>query len=41
MSEKSTEIIKDPMMLEFLALKRDASYYEKDIESVIITFLHK
>lgn len=33
------EIIKDPMVLEFLGLKREAAYYEKDIESSIITHL--
>ncbi len=31
------EIIKDPMVLEFLGLKKEAAYYEKDIESSIIT----
>lgn len=34
------EIIKDPMYLEFLGLKREASYYEKDLEQAIITHLH-
>jgi predicted nuclease of restriction endonuclease-like (RecB) superfamily len=33
------EIIKDPMYLEFLGLKREASYYERDLESAIITHL--
>jgi len=33
------EIIKDPMVLEFLGLKRDASYYEKDVETAIISHL--
>lgn len=33
------EIIKDPMFLEFLGLKREASYYEKDLEAAIITHL--
>lgn len=33
------EIIKDPMVLEFLGLKREAAYYEKDLESAIITHL--
>lgn len=33
------EIIKDPMVLEFLGLKRDSSYYEKDLESSIIAHL--
>jgi predicted nuclease of restriction endonuclease-like (RecB) superfamily len=34
------EIIKDPMVLEFLGLKREAAYYEKDLENAIITHLH-
>lgn len=33
------EIIKDPMVLEFLGLKREAAYYEKDLENAIITHL--
>ena len=33
------EIIKDPMFLEFMGLKREASYYEKDLEQAIITHL--
>lgn len=33
------EIIKDPMVLEFLGLKREAAYYEKDLETAIITHL--
>ena len=33
------EIIKDPMYLEFLGLKPQAAYYEKDLESAIITHL--
>ena len=37
--EKPTEVIKDPMVLEFLGLHREASYYEKDLESAIITHL--
>jgi predicted nuclease of restriction endonuclease-like (RecB) superfamily len=39
--EKPTEIIKDPMYLEFLGLKREASYYEKDVESALITHLQE
>lgn len=35
------EIIKDPMVLEFLGLKREASYYEKDLENAIITHLQE
>ena len=34
-------IIKDPMYLEFLGLKREAAYYEKDLESAIITNLQE
>ena len=34
-----TQIIKDPMILEFLGLKREAAYYEKDLETAIITHL--
>jgi predicted nuclease of restriction endonuclease-like (RecB) superfamily len=33
------EIIKDPMVLEFLGLKREAAYYEQDFEVAIITHL--
>lgn len=33
------EIIKDLMVLEFLDLKRESSYYEKDLESAIIVHL--
>jgi len=33
------EIIKDPMYLEFLGLKREAAYYERDLESAKITHL--
>jgi predicted nuclease of restriction endonuclease-like (RecB) superfamily len=39
MPELPTEIIKDPMVLEFLGLKRDARYYEKDLESALISNL--
>jgi predicted nuclease of restriction endonuclease-like (RecB) superfamily len=35
------EIIKDPMVLEFLGLKREATYYEKDLETGIITHLQE
>ena len=35
------EIIKDPMYLEFLGLKHEASYYERDLESAIITHLQE
>ncbi len=33
------QIIKDPMYLEFLGLKREAAYYEKELEGAIITHL--
>jgi predicted nuclease of restriction endonuclease-like (RecB) superfamily len=36
---EASEIIKDPMVLEFLGLKRESAYYEKDLESAIITHL--
>ncbi len=37
--ESPQEIIKDPMVLEFLGLERKASYYEKDMEGAIITHI--
>ncbi|MDR2813518.1 MAG: PDDEXK nuclease domain-containing protein [Prevotellaceae bacterium] len=37
--ENPAEIIKDPMALEFLGLKRDSSYYERDLESAMISNL--
>ena len=37
--EKPEEIIKDPMVLEFLGLERKANYYEKDLESAIISHI--
>jgi predicted nuclease of restriction endonuclease-like (RecB) superfamily len=36
---QAQEIIKDPMVLEFLGLKREAAYYEQDFEVAIITHL--
>ncbi|WGE63078.1 PDDEXK nuclease domain-containing protein [Actinobacillus equuli subsp. haemolyticus] len=33
------QIIKDPIVLEFLGLKRESAYYEKDLESTILTHL--
>jgi predicted nuclease of restriction endonuclease-like (RecB) superfamily len=39
--EKPTDIIKDPMYLEFLGLKREAAYYEKDVEQAIVTHLQE
>jgi len=39
MPESPAEVIKDPMVLEFLGLHREASYYEKDVEGAIMTHL--
>lgn len=35
--EHPKEIIKDPMVLEFLGLKPQAAYYEKNLENALIT----
>ena len=35
------EIIKDPMVLEFLGLKPNSAYYEKDLEQAIINHLQE
>ena len=37
--ESPTEIIKDPMVLEFLGLRPEATYYENDLERALITNL--
>lgn len=37
--EKPTDIIKDPVVLEFIGLKADAAYSESDLESAIISRL--
>lgn len=37
--ESPTEIIKDPMVLEFLGLRPEATYYEKDLVRALITNL--
>jgi predicted nuclease of restriction endonuclease-like (RecB) superfamily len=39
--EEAKEIIKDPMVLEFLGLRRESAYYEKDLETAIITHLQE
>lgn len=39
--QKADEILKDPMVLEFLGLKPQSSYYEKDLENSIITNLQE
>lgn len=37
--ESPSEIIKDPMVLEFLGLERNAAYYEKDLEGAILSHI--
>ena len=37
--ESPTEIIKDPMVLEFLGLEKRPEYYERDFESAIISHI--
>ena len=39
--QQPQEIIKDPMVLEFLGRERKSSYYEKDLEQALITHLQK
>ena len=39
--QQPQEIIKEPMVLEFLGLERKSSYYEKDLEQALITHLQK
>ena len=39
--ELPQEIVKDPMILEFLGLERKPQYYEKDLESAIIEHLQQ
>ena len=39
--ENPTDIIKDPLILEFLGLERKAEYYEKDLESALIDHLQQ
>lgn len=38
---EAKEIIKDPLVLEFLGLKPEAAYFEKDLESALITHLQE
>jgi predicted nuclease of restriction endonuclease-like (RecB) superfamily len=35
------EIIKDPMVLEFLGLRRETTFYERDLEAAIISHLQE
>jgi predicted nuclease of restriction endonuclease-like (RecB) superfamily len=39
--QRPQEIIKDPMVLEFLGLEPRSSYYERDLESALITHLQE
>lgn len=39
--ESPEEIIKDPLILEFLGLERKAEYYENDLESALIEHLQQ
>ncbi len=39
--DDAKELIKDPMVLEFLGLKPDSTYYERDLESKIISHLQE
>ena len=39
--ELPQEIVKDPMVLEFLGLERKPHYYEKDLESALIEHLQQ
>ncbi|NCD67846.1 PDDEXK nuclease domain-containing protein [Mucilaginibacter agri] len=39
--ENPKDIIKDPMVLEFLGLKPEAAYFEKDLENALITHLQE
>ena len=40
-SDNTKDIIKDPYVLDFLGLKADSSFYEKDLESALITHLNE
>lgn len=39
--ESPTEVVKDPMYLEFLGFKRRAHYYENELEDALITHLQE
>lgn len=41
MPEKPQEIVKDPMVLEFLGLEKRAHYYESDLETELINHLQE
>jgi predicted nuclease of restriction endonuclease-like (RecB) superfamily len=38
---EARDIIKDPMVLEFLGLKREAAYYERDLENALLTHMQE
>ncbi|MDB5129991.1 PDDEXK nuclease domain-containing protein [Mucilaginibacter sp.] len=38
---EAKDIIKDPMVLEFLGLKQEEAYFEKDLESALITHIQE
>ena len=40
-SDDPKDIIKDPYVLDFLGMKADSSFYEKDLESALITHLNE
>ncbi|SHH44232.1 Predicted nuclease of restriction endonuclease-like (RecB) superfamily, DUF1016 family [Fibrobacter sp. UWH9] len=40
-SDTPQEVIKDPMVLEFLGLERNPEYYERDLETAIINHLQR
>ena len=40
-SDDPKDVIKDPYVLDFLGLKADSSFYEKDLESALITHLNE
>lgn len=41
MPEKPQEIVKDPMVLEFLGMEKKAHYYESDLETELINHLQE
>lgn len=40
-SDDPKDVIKDPYVLDFLGLKADSSFYEKDLEQALITHLNE
>ncbi len=39
LSGKPQDFIHDPVVLEFLGIEQNAAYYEKDLESALITHI--